>query len=252
MSNWWEGPLATFDLETTGLDVLEDRIVQAALLVIEADGTTRDGGWSGLIDPGVEIPAEATEIHDITDDMVRQDGVPASQALPEIAEVFAECAALDLPLVIYNSPFDWPFIHAEAARHGTSIPWMNIIDPLVCDRALDKFRPGRRTLASNAEMFGIPLTAHTAAADATAAAAVARELAVRHETLRTTPVAALQGLQSQWHFDWAVGYETYLKNSHGQDYVDVDKRWPMPEKATHLRVRSTRSRGFFSRIFGRR
>jgi DNA polymerase-3 subunit epsilon len=251
MSNWWEGPLATFDLETTGLDVLEDRIVQAALLIIEADGTTRDGGWSGLINPGVAIPPESTEIHDITDEMVQRDGVPAEQALPQIAEVFAEYSALDLPLVIYNAPFDWPFIHAEASRYGTSIPWMDIIDPLVCDRALDKFRSGSRTLASNAAMFGIPLVAHTAAADATAAAAVMRELAVRHETLRNTPVTVLQGLQSQWHFDWAGGYETYLKNSGGQDDAHVDKHWPTPERAKHLRYGSKRSRGLLSRLFRR-
>lgn len=252
MLNWWEGPLATFDLETTGLDVLEDRIVQAALLVIEADGSTRDGGWSGLIDPGVAIPSESTEIHDITDEMVQRDGIPSEQALPEIAEVFAEYSALDLPLVIYNAPFDWPFIHAEASRHGTSIPSMDIIDPLVCDRALDKYRSGSRTLASNAARFGIPLVAHTAAADATAAAAVARELAVRHETLKTTHISELQGLQARWHFDWAVGFETYLKDSRGQDDAGVDKRWPMPTSAMHLRARSTRSRGLFARIFGRR
>jgi len=251
MSNWWEGPLATFDLETTGLDVLEDRIVQAALLVIEVDGTTRDGGWSGLIDPGVAIPSEATEIHDITDEMVQRDGVPAEQALPQIAKVFAEYAALDLPLVIYNAPFDWPLIHAEASRHGTSIPWMGIIDPLVCDRALDKYRSGSRTLASTAEMFGIPLVAHTAADDATAAAAVTTELAVRHGTLRTR-LDVLQGLQSRWHFDWAVEYETYLKDSCGQDDADVDKHWPTPERAMHLRYESTRSRRLFARIFGRR
>ena len=252
MPNWWEGPVATFDLETTGLDVLEDRIVQAAILVIEPDGTTRDGGWSGLINPGVSIPAEATEIHDITDDMVQQDGVPASQALPEIAEVFSECAALGLPLVIYNAPFDWPFIHAEAARHGTSIPWMDIIDPLVCDRALDKFRPGRRTLASNAEMFGIPLTAHTAAADAIAAAAVARELAAQHEILRMSSTEELQGLQRLRHFDWAVGYEQHLKDGSGQNDADIDKHWPVPEKAMTLSYQKRPSRGFFARIFRRK
>ena len=98
MPNWWEGPVATFDLETTGLDVLEDRIVQAAILVIELDGTTREGGWSGLTDPGVKIPAEATEIHDITDEMVaRIDAtlgagedlplpVPEDEAAPSAAD----------------------------------------------------------------------------------------------------------------------------------------------------------------------
>src|SRR5664279_2361925 len=62
-------PLAFFDLETTGVDVATDRIVELAVLKLLPDGTEQT--FHTLINPGVPIPASASEIHGIHDEDVR-------------------------------------------------------------------------------------------------------------------------------------------------------------------------------------
>ncbi|MDD5720632.1 MAG: exonuclease domain-containing protein, partial [Candidatus Krumholzibacteria bacterium] len=54
-------PLVCFDLETTGIDVQRDRIVQIALIRIEPTGQRRS--FTSLVNPGVPIPAAATAVH---------------------------------------------------------------------------------------------------------------------------------------------------------------------------------------------
>jgi len=54
---WHTGPLALFDTETTGVDPHRDRIVTAALIIVEPH---RDLSW--LLNPGIPIPQEATDI----------------------------------------------------------------------------------------------------------------------------------------------------------------------------------------------
>ena len=61
--------ICIFDLEATGTNVLEDRIVDICILRREPDGT--ETVFSSLVNPGVPIPPEATAIHHITDDMVK-------------------------------------------------------------------------------------------------------------------------------------------------------------------------------------
>ena len=62
-------PLCVFDLEATGTDPLNDRIVDVCVLRHDLDG--KETLLSSLVDPGVPIPAESTAIHRITDAMVR-------------------------------------------------------------------------------------------------------------------------------------------------------------------------------------
>ena len=70
MPCWYDGPLAAFDTETTGIDVERDRIVSAALVVQETPRSApRVTRW--LINPGVEIPEAATAVHGLTADHSR-------------------------------------------------------------------------------------------------------------------------------------------------------------------------------------
>lgn len=73
MTCWYEGPLAAFDTETTGVDVETDRIVSAALVVQDAPGARpRVTRW--LVNPGVPVPAAATEVHGLTEEHLQRNG----------------------------------------------------------------------------------------------------------------------------------------------------------------------------------
>ncbi len=108
-------PLCVFDLEATGTDVNQDRIVDICVLRREPDGT--ETLLNSLVDPGVPIPPESSAIHKITDDMVR--GQPTLKDLaPKVLEIFDgadisgfNAAKYDIPLLtneLKRAGFDWP------------------------------------------------------------------------------------------------------------------------------------------------
>lgn len=85
-----ERPLITYDLETTHTSTQLARIVQIAVIKSHprADGTIEDKEWTTLVNPGIHIPEEATEVHGITDEMV-QDAPPFSDFAPALASGFS-------------------------------------------------------------------------------------------------------------------------------------------------------------------
>ncbi len=104
-------PLVFLDLETTGLSFTQDRIVEIAMLKISLDGSRLMK--RKLINPEMPIPKEVSEIHGITDDMVK-DAPTFKQAANEIRQ-FMEGADLGG----YNSnKFDWPLLVEEFLRSG--------------------------------------------------------------------------------------------------------------------------------------
>lgn len=110
-------PIVFFDLETTGVQVGSDHIVQICLLKVMPDGTETD--ITHLVRPAddkgntVKIPAESTAIHHITDDMVA-DKPSFRELAPTIAEFIA-----DADLAGYNSnKFDVPLLVEEFLRAG--------------------------------------------------------------------------------------------------------------------------------------
>lgn len=226
--SWHLGPLCAFDTETTGTVTTEARIVSAALIRPNGEPLR----WLSDVD-GVEIPAAASNIHGISTEHARAHGRPAKQVVEEIADALAgELSAGHAALVVMNAPFDLSLLDAECTRHrvptvadriGAVQP---VIDPLVLDRAADKYRSGRRNLESLAVHYGVPLDqAHTADADARAALDVALRIAERHESLHV-PARVLHGWQVQWHERWATNYESFLRRSGKPDAV-VDRGWPL-------------------------
>ena len=228
MPHWFENSLLSLDLETTGLDPLKDRIVQAAVLMVDADGSEQATSWHGIVDPGVPIPVEASAIHGITTERARREGMPPVEALRRMAHLIDDAADHGVPLVIYNAPFDWPFVLAEAQRHGVSIARPDIVDPLVIDRAVDRFRRGSRRLDAVATHYGHALGhAHDASADALAAAAIARAIGARYPKAGDLSTGALQPLQATWHAAHAESLARHLGKP-------IDAGWPLPSSAGHL------------------
>jgi DNA polymerase-3 subunit epsilon len=61
-------PLCIFDLETTGINISKDRIVEICILKVFPDASRESKTW--LVNPEMPIPKESSDIHGITDEMV--------------------------------------------------------------------------------------------------------------------------------------------------------------------------------------
>ncbi|MER6332323.1 3'-5' exonuclease [Streptomyces sp. NPDC001034] len=233
MTYWYEGPLAAFDTETTGVDVETDRIVSAAVVVQDAPQTLpRVSRW--LVNPGVPVPAEATAVHGLTEEHLQRNGRWPAPVVFEIAEQLAEHAARGRPLVVMNAPFDLTLLDRELRRHRASslerwfpsVP-LRVLDPRVLDKHLDRYRKGRRTLTDLCAHYGVELEgAHDAATDALAALEVVRALGRRFATrLERLSPAELHTLQAGWHAAQARGLQSWFARNGSDETVDTE--WPL-------------------------
>ena len=104
-------PIIFLDLETTGLNLAIDRVVEIALLKVGTDGQKTIK--RKLINPERPIPIEASSIHGITDEMVKD--APVFRQIANEVKQFLEGADLGG----YNSnKFDWPLLVEEFLRAG--------------------------------------------------------------------------------------------------------------------------------------
>jgi DNA polymerase-3 subunit epsilon len=179
IKTWADGPMAVFDVESTGTDVENDRIVTASVVTIEG-ATPRVRSW--LANPGVDIPEGATAVHGITTEHAQAHGEDPRRVVVEIAHALIDAWSLGLPVVIYNAPFDLTMVDRELRRYGYDGLTVGglVVDPLVLDKACDRYRRGSRKLVDTARHYGITLTAedaHTSAGDCLAAARVAWKIA---------------------------------------------------------------------------
>lgn len=97
-------PLAFFDLETTGVNVAEDRIVEISVIKLNPDGT--EEVLTELVNPGMPIPAEAAAVHGITDAKVA-DKPTFKELAPKIKSFIGNadlsgfnCLKFDVPLLV--------------------------------------------------------------------------------------------------------------------------------------------------------
>ncbi|MGC4231960.1 MAG: 3'-5' exonuclease [Niabella sp.] len=104
-------PIAFIDLETTGTNLGTDRIVEIAIVKLLPDGTKNIK--RKLLNPEMPIPKSSSDIHGITDDMVK-DAPTFAQAAQELKQVLDDC-----DLAGYNSNrFDIPLLIEEFLRSG--------------------------------------------------------------------------------------------------------------------------------------
>ncbi|MFE2726186.1 3'-5' exonuclease [Kitasatospora sp. NPDC059327] len=231
--HWYTGPLASFDTETTGVNVETDRIVSAALVVQLSPGAPPQS-TSWLADPGVPIPDGARAIHGIGDERVRAHGRPAPTVVAEIARALAEQARAGRPVVVMNAPYDLTLLDRELRRHRATTladalgpTGLLVLDPRVLDKHVDRYRKGRRTLTDLCAHYGVELTgAHDAAADATAALGLVRTIGTRYPAaLGGLSAAELHLRQAVWHAAQARGLQNWFDRSGTPERVDLS--WPL-------------------------
>ncbi|MFJ8077422.1 3'-5' exonuclease [Streptomyces sp. NPDC096176] len=235
--SWHRELLVGFDLETTGTDPLDARIVTAAVVELRAGQPVRRHGW--MADPGISIPAQASAIHGISNERAAAEGRPAREVVDEIAGALTGHWQQGVPIVAYNAAFDLTLLAAELQRHGLPSlderlggrPIGPVVDPYTIDRAVDRYRKGKRTLEAVCVEYGVALdSAHHADADAHAAVLVACAIAERHAMVAGLEVEELHHQQVAWYAQWAADFQGFLRRKGTSDAV-VDASWPLRELA---------------------
>lgn len=149
--------LLTWDVESTGVDVENDRIITCFMRAKGGDKVVFERNW--VIDPGVEVPVEAAEVHGMSTEWVRENGrKDVDEAVKEIAYELELYAANGYIVVGYNSSFDLAMLDAECKRHcegfGLELNRARYIDPIIFSRRFDKYRKGGHKLVDIARAHG--------------------------------------------------------------------------------------------------
>lgn len=131
-------PLIVFDLETTGLDIAKDRIIQISYIKVATDGT--ETSRNIFVNPKMSIPPVVQQLTSITDEMVA--GAPAFKELAQ--ELNSEFAGCDFAGFNSNK-FDIPMLAEEFLRAGIDFDFSDVrlVDASVIFRKME-----RRNLAA--------------------------------------------------------------------------------------------------------
>jgi DNA polymerase-3 subunit epsilon len=276
---WWTGSAIGFDLETDGRDPTDARIITAATVNV-APGVPPITD-EVMLKPERPIPEEASAIHGISTDMAEVGGMPRTEGVRYIATRLM-MAGPDVPVVGHNACYDLTVVDREMRRTGVghlsqqsglvrvhidgearTASAFPVIDTYVLDKAVDRYRRGRRQLSHVAQFYGVPMAegaAHGATADVLASLRIAWVIAKRaqmasvrydmdlHKQVidmyadRKYPEAVarsfsdlgqltlgeLHSAQIQWATEQASGLrEHFTKNPDKGDPNDVDGSWPV-------------------------
>jgi DNA polymerase-3 subunit epsilon len=238
VTRWIEGDFLGFDTETTGVETDIDRIVTAALVRVPAGATEPSAVSEWVADPGIEVPEEAAKIHGFTTERVRAEGRPAGEVLEDLVTALGREWTPQTPCVIANAPYDLSLLDAECRRHlGRPLHLSGyVLDPMVCDRRLDKYRKGSRKLDALCKHYGVTLDhAHTATADALAAVLVMRALIEVFPEIERRQIPEMHHFQKAWRQEWAASYQVHVRGQARQRRVPeveiqqivIDSSWPM-------------------------
>lgn len=246
--NKWENfPQVGFDLETSGVNVWEDRIVTAAL--IRYDGVRPvPQTKTYLTDPGIDIPDEATAVHGITTAHAQEHGQAPAVVIEDIVNRLHYAFHHGIPVVIANASFDLTMLEVEARRHrvpslvqrlGGPHKVQPVIDPMVLEKHADPYRKVKggckcgcgaenKTLTGLTTHYGIRLDdAHTAEADATAACLLWPTILHRHKhKFPGQSLGALHTSQVAWSAEQRNSLRAYFDRE-GTEHDGVPLGWPL-------------------------
>jgi DNA polymerase III subunit epsilon len=210
-------PIVFFDLETTGTDIARDRVVQIAVLKLRPDGG--EELKTRLINPGIPIPASATEIHHITNEAVALE--PKFRDIAKnLAEFFqgADIAGFN------SNRFDIPILVEEFGR--CSIVFPNA-DAKLVDVQVIYHKKEERTLAAAYRFYCSKNLegAHDAGADVKATLEVFQKQLERYDDIGST----LEELHAYSNSDSIVDYGRKLRrNEKGEIVYAIGKNKGKP------------------------
>jgi len=168
-------PIVFFDLETTGINIANDRVVEISILKIFPNGNKESKTW--LVNPEIEIPKEASDIHGITNEKVVTE--PTFKDLAkEISQLIEGC-----DLAGFNSNrFDIPLLAEEMLRADIDFDMHNRV---AVDVQVIFHKKEQRTLTAAYKFYcGKDLTdAHSAEADTNATYEILKSQLDRYDDL---------------------------------------------------------------------
>ncbi len=216
---WMQRPIAGFDLETTGVRVGSDRMVSACV----ARGGTGDLIREWLANPGIPIPAEASSIHGITDE-IAASGRPLKEVAAEVADELYQCWAQGYTVAVFNGRFDFGILASALPGFEVRGP---VIDGFAVERRIGRGIRNRETqtklevgniagrkglvvlggggkrslsLMSTCQRYGVDHpNPHQAAGDAVATIGVVQAQARRWPWLAAMTTTELVQAQQHWH-----------------------------------------------------
>lgn len=168
-------PICFFDLETTGIDITKDRIVEISILKVYPNGNKESKTW--LVNPTIPIPKAASDVHGITDERVANE-----PTFKELAKKIRNMIK-DSDLAGYNSDrFDIPLLAEEMLRAEVDFDLGNRVS---VDVQTIFHKMEQRTLSAAYKFYcGKDLIdAHTASADTNATYEILKAQLDRYDSL---------------------------------------------------------------------
>ena len=178
---------AVVDVETSGLSLRRDHVLQVGVVLVDGDGVVLDR-WGSLLRPRSPwfFRVGPTELHGIRRRDVRH-APPAGQVLHELAQRMAGAR-----FVAHNAPFDIGFLRKAATQYGVALPIDDPLCTLRLSRALDPQRAQSHRLGDLCRRYDVELVRpHDALADADATAAVLPHLLRAHGVTTIDQLASL-------------------------------------------------------------
>jgi DNA polymerase-3 subunit epsilon len=229
--HWRDLPMSGFDIETTGVDVMNDRIVTATFIRAGKGLTPTVRNW--MVDPGIEIPEGAAKIHGITTERARDEGMKPADAMEDIRDELLGAWARGEPVIAYNMPFDFTTLDQELVRNGfirlpakVGTEAMPTLDPMVIDKHIDPRRKGSRKLIDTCRVYNVPLTAedaHSSEADTMAAIRLMYQLA--------SPRAGVKAnLAAPWETPRWADRRGLIHGTELGDLVHLQRVWSKEQK----------------------
>lgn len=241
-AGWRDSPLCGFDVETDGTHPEQAHIVTATV------GIAQGSEWqptSWLLKTDRPIPGEAQRVHGISTEQANRDGRDRAEAVAEIAGMINAAWLAGAAVVAYNAVFDLTVLDREMRRLNLGSLRLGgmVIDPLVVDKATDRYRQGSRKLADTCAHYGITLdNAHDAGADALAAARLAWMLALKLPVRSGDQEASISlGMDQQrdWSREQRLGLADYFRTKKDDEQVarEIESHldwpiWPVQETLT--------------------
>jgi DNA polymerase-3 subunit epsilon len=223
------------------------RIITAATVLVTPGAETDSSEM--LFQPERDIPAEATTVHGISTETAREHGVDREIGIALLVGQLSSWLAEDRPLVGHNVTYDLTVLDREMKRLGLGsinmvdgVPHLRtpgsdwpfyVIDTYVLDKAVDRYRPGKRQLSFVAAHYGVPMaegTAHGATADVIASLRVAIAIANLYadSSIGSMTLPELHMAQIGWAAQQARGLREYFLKKNNKEAADsVSEAWPI-------------------------